>query len=210
MLEYISKADLLMRGWTIDSIRKFLGEPDKKAIRTSNLNQSYLYSFERVVAVEHSDRYTEWSAWASLYKQDNKKTVEDTAQAVVDYVSNLSIVLAHYDDLTLKINAVAHFNERLYDNYSGSTPLTEASINDPDFFLNRICVNYLRHCCTSYDIQLITRFQRLGSKYGRKLLKIKVLNTIAEIYPQLRKECNKQIERTELWQRKLNAEAASI
>ena len=60
--------------------------------------------------------------------------------------------------------------------------------------IKRTCVNFLRHECTEYDEHLYQLIGRVGRDEGYILIKSKVLGLIADKYPFLKKECNKQKE----------------
>ena len=68
-----------------------------------------------------------------------------------------------------------------------------ADKNSDKEFLDRIQVNYIRHCLTSYEEDLWSVFGETGAFEGRMRIKEEVLKKIAVLYPYLKKECKRQI-----------------
>jgi hypothetical protein len=63
-------------------------------------------------------------------------------------------------------------------------------------FLDRICVNYLRHRFSPYDDALTQIKGQVGAPEAKTLLRIRVYEAIAKTYPELEYECYRQrIER---------------
>jgi len=59
-------------------------------------------------------------------------------------------------------------------------------------FLNRIEVNYIRHNLTEYDRELEEMAGKIGVKEAVIKIKNRILDSIAEKYPELKGECVKQ------------------
>ena len=60
-------------------------------------------------------------------------------------------------------------------------------------FLSRIMVNYIRHNLTSYEDLLEELRGKEGKYEAYTKLKNKILEKIAEVYPELKEECNRQM-----------------
>jgi len=65
-------------------------------------------------------------------------------------------------------------------------------LNAPIEVLQRIAVNYLRHCLTHYEDMLYSVSGNFGADRIRITIKSKILNVIAEAYPYLKEECISQ------------------
>lgn len=107
-------------------------------------------------------------------------------QQLLDYVQSLEIVIP---DLTKKVlvrQACAHYNE--YNRSIGR----RATPKDPDEFIFRITVNYLRHETTSYERELERMAGHEAEREAHDALKEKILDAIAVAYPWIRKECAAQ------------------
>jgi hypothetical protein len=64
--------------------------------------------------------------------------------------------------------------------------------SDDEDFLCRITVNYVRHQMTNYEDSLRKIAGKVGTKEAYLHLKSKVLDAIAEAYPELAAECVRQ------------------
>ena len=62
-------------------------------------------------------------------------------------------------------------------------------------FIDRLCVNYLRHCCTSYERNLYKIFGKNGKNELYRIIKINTLNEISLKYPYLEEEVKNQLKR---------------
>jgi len=86
---------------------------------------------------------------------------------------------------------VAVVLERKKKGYPGLAWLADV----PESTADRWMVNYIRHNLTQYD-KIIERVlvDRVGREAGHALLKSKVLNQIAKVYPELKYECQRQLD----------------
>lgn len=107
--------------------------------------------------------------------------------SLIAYVDALEIVIPDMTKKNLVREACAHYN--LYNKQNGRT----ASPKDPDEFIFRISVNYLRHALTRYEDELARFAGHDDEKAAHDALKEKILNAIAKAYPWIRKECAAQI-----------------
>lgn len=106
-------------------------------------------------------------------------------QALLDYIENLSINILAMSKDDLFIRAIRDYN-RLHGKTSGKIDV----ITEEEFHM--LAVNSLRHSCSVYEVTLDYISGKVGSKIAYALLKNKILDKIAEIYPFLEKECKKQ------------------
>ncbi len=93
------------------------------------------------------------------------------------------------DAETLLDLAIDHYNARSNGNYVGAS-----RDSDPDF-LERIQVNFLRHELTNYDWHLGQLKGYTGVEEARGRVRERVLDAIAEAYPDLASECSRQSDR---------------
>lgn len=92
--------------------------------------------------------------------------------------------------------ACEHYN-LLHPNKPPADPLTNTS----PAFVERLCVNFLRHELSSYDtnrdaIRRLTSDPATAHEAGA-IIKARTLQAIAETYPQLYPECRRQAVRTD-------------
>lgn len=191
---YISTGKLKERGWTEGSIKKFLKEPDKMAQNPfySKAPEMRLYLLERI---EETEKQEDFQNWLNKSKPGREKisrksleTAEKRRKELFDYINSLEIEIEKLEDKSLYKLATRH-----YENLWGSRGKDKFVENGADKnFLNRISVNMLRHECSNYEEELGEIFGQIGVDEAYILLKNKVLNKIAEVYPFLAAECEKQ------------------
>lgn len=190
--------------WTEAAIRRFLGEPDQLKknpfYRTAAPMRHYLQ--ERVEKVEATD---EWASWrtrslkrSTAARQVAKRKEDDLLQEV----SRVRISVSAPPGLgTVRKAAVNHFNERSAERalWRGDIEYEPATLDSDRQFLDRITVNYLRHECTTYDDVLDSLARRVGKRKAYDLIRGRVLDAVAERYPELRSECVRQKEPPGSW-----------
>jgi len=86
--------------------------------------------------------------------------------------------------------ACGHYNEMAIerDKPFWATP------NSQRTFLDRICVNYLRHELSDYEPELHSVYGKVGATAARFEIRRKVYRAIAATYPDLAEECERQIQ----------------
>lgn len=89
--------------------------------------------------------------------------------------------------------ACSHYNQLKTDRTSSCRPWTVATPNCEPEFLERICVNYLRHQLSPYESHL--EQLRDSNNFDAAYLEIfeKVCDAIAAAYPWLKDECEEQL-----------------
>jgi hypothetical protein len=199
-LKYLSLAGLKAQGWTDAGVRKFLGEPDKLA---TNLHYASgpkvrLYAQERVHEVMATPDWQAWRVGAAVRSDKGKGVANRKRMALIATVKTLGVVLPVLKQDELITRACAHYNafqetrlaERGWDD--DFTPAAPAS--NPAF-LERICVNYLRHACTRYEQELDRIFGKVGVEEAREELFRHICEKIAAVYPRLAAACEAQVYR---------------
>ncbi|MBO0906799.1 hypothetical protein [Arthrobacter sunyaminii] len=176
------------RGWTDTQIKTFLPEPDQTARNPFSRKAApmKLYALERVEAIEATPEYQK-AREASRTRQiaartralAKKKEAVAAAQAL-----ELTIVPEPWQEMQDK--AIAHFNSRLRRSQS------PASRNTSKARLDRLTVNYLRHKQTSYEEELKEFKGVVGVGEAYLVVRNRILDLIADTYPQLRDECERQ------------------
>lgn len=189
--EYIIKKELKLRGFTEFSIKSFLKEPDK--IVKDSYMKYYLYDLKRVIEVENSQEFKEW-----FFKNKNKR--ETLKQKKIEYNEkqkeiNLDIV----KDFKVNINILKEkiLIDKAIEHYMARNEFSSVDTANKSF-VDRICVNYLRHCCTSYERNLDKIFGKIGKNELYRIIKINTLNEIALKYPYLEEEVKNQLKRLDV------------
>ena len=98
------------------------------------------------------------------------------------------------DEGELTRQAVAHYNAKDAD-FAGALrgESNHASLDAPQSFLDRISVNYVRHCLTDYDHYLSWIKGQSGEHQAIRELKRRLHEAVAEAYPWLADECDRQV-----------------
>ena len=186
---FLIAADLKKeRGWTETQIKTFLPEPDKTARNPFSRKAApmKLYALERVEAVEGTEEFRR-AREASRKRQlaARGRALEKKKQAVaVAEALELRILPEPWEDVQRK--AIEHYNSRLRRNQSPAGPRTTRSR------LDRLTVNYLRHQQTSYEEELKEFKGVVGVGEAYLVVRNRILDLIAQAYPALQAECERQ------------------
>jgi hypothetical protein len=144
----------------------------------------------------------------------NKETVlcaEQTQNFKLSAESKRETELARSDDKTKKlvraleacpisvnylskdslIDGMLH-SQLVWDWECRSYPLPESLVGIPTHLIEYRLVNYIRHRLTHYDRYCELLIGHIGQAKGYAVLKNKVLDKIAEVYPYLAAECARQ------------------
>lgn len=188
------------RHWTKSGIAKFLGEPDetKKNPHYSSAAEMQLYDMTRVRLVEATAEFQEWLE-QSLPRQ---KAAKDAAsrgaktrrKRTLERVEEMKIEIEDAVPKSVRKSAVREFNRNDVEDGPRSHP---ASLHSEKEFLDRITVNHVRHRRTRvdnrpYDAAISDLEGRVGKSAAYYRLKRRVLEEIANVYPALADECERQ------------------
>jgi hypothetical protein len=178
------------RGWTDTLIRKFVPTPDdtKPNPYSKNAAPMQLYCPERIKSIEQTPEFQERFAKSAARKSGAKKGVQTKTANLRQKVSREKIGVPKFKMKKLIEKACDHYNA-LQSFYNSDLFASEHS---PLIFLQRICVNYLRHELTQYDEVLDKMKGKVGCNDVYWDVRDKVLDKIAEQYPMLAEECRRQ------------------
>ena len=196
--EFVSKSTLKSRGWTDKSIESFLKKPDKttKNPYYTSASPMKLYLTSRVLVAEQSGEYIAFQKVSNKRKASSLKATQTKKKQLLQRIKECRIELERKSPTEVKQDAIVSYNDfkeqMLWEREHEYTPATE---NSDDEFLNRITVNYLRHNLSNYDDQLAAIFGRVGVGDAYAILNEKIYAKIAETYPHLREETEKQLKR---------------
>lgn len=191
---YIFKTQLKTdRNWTDGLIRDFLGEPDGLRYNWHHLSGPLqkLYLKSRVIAVEATEEFQR--AIANLKKRraasrvSSRRIAKKRREKIVQSVRDTDFCVPKLERQTLVNEACYHYNYRSSGEYIAS-PSSDLE------FLDRICVNYLRHECTAYDGILSATSGAVGCYEAKLEARLTVLQQIANAYPDLALECDRQMD----------------
>lgn len=106
-------------------------------------------------------------------------------------------LLAQIADLPIQVPKIKNYVHRACRHYNELWESREefdkhATTKDSKAFLQRISVNFLRHELSDYEDQLYTVFGKIGADAARSLIRDRILDQIAKVYPELSAECARQ------------------
>lgn len=193
---YVTKAQLKERGWTDTAIRKFTGEPDTTRRNPSYRKASSLlqYALDRIEKVEATPEFIAWKLRSQKRKESSQRGVEAKVHELLEQVKKIKVRLSKLSKKVLIKRAIQHYNDHRADTSSEwGWDYELASLSSDLFFLVRIQVNYLRHQLTKYDKELMKITGRVGKGEAYHVISKKVFTMIAETYPHLADECDRQL-----------------
>jgi hypothetical protein len=193
--EMLITSDLKKRGWTDALIRKFLQPPDQttKNPRYSSKAPMKLYLLTRVVRVERTRAFKQELAKVPERRKRAEKSTATKRAKIQAFIDSLAIHLPSLSAEQLKRAAIDHYNLRGSGlSVTRAESWRPASDHSDAAFLNRICVNFLRHVCTPYEAHLGAIAGATGVHEGYPRIKKKVLEAIALSFPWLEAECRLQ------------------
>lgn len=191
----ISKSQLKeQRQWTDSLIKRFLPEPDQ--VKRNPLYRKappmQLFRLERVIAIEESTDFQSGKAATDKRRTAGLVTADRKRKDTLDGVASLPApILPKLEPEKLTGRAIRHYNQLWEDR--GRYEKNAKPTDDPAF-LQRITVNYVRHMLTDYEHHLNALFRQVGKRDAIALVRQKVLQAIADAYPWLAGEANRQME----------------
>ena len=207
--DYLTKAALKKeRGWTEGAAIKFLGKPDKLGSNPySSKTPSHLYLLSRVEKTERTTQFKEWRAKSETPRNAARKAANTRKEKTLRKVrSRLGEIQLHpkargLSKKRLRKLAVASYEDHEMERNWDELPRL-VDKDAPTSFIHRIEVNFLRHEATLYDEELEEYAGSTGVREAVDMVRERVYEVIAEEYPYLKKECERQLaERraTEEW-----------
>lgn len=202
--DYITKAQVVARGWTESMVKKFLGEPD--ATKTNPMYKCAapmkLYDVKRVERIERSKSFREYMEAAAARKASARKAVTTKLEKALNYAKSVEIEIPAMDYTEVVKRACRAYNDwRQYDR-NGFLDIdfipADPRHSDADF-LRRITTNYLRHECSSYDEHLCELFGKTGVNEAHDILQRRINDEIKRTYPQLNPRLRRYVLMTEVW-----------
>lgn len=186
----INMKALLERGWTRTGIKKFLGEP--YVIEERKWPQRYCvnwYLKAVVVKVKATPAFRKFQRKKAARSRAAQKGVDTKYEKTMAFIDDLDIQVPQWDRENLVRRACESYNGLA----SGrDADFASASIDSDPAFLDRITVNYIRHCLTNYEAALYARFGKVGVDDAADMIRSMINSAIARTYPYLARECKRQ------------------
>lgn len=195
--EYIqthyTMSTILERGWTKTMIRNLLGECDKYGNGLYKRQPSQLYLIERVEQAEQTEEFKKLfakkQANSEARKNGAKKAVETKIEKLKKEIENMEIEILLIENNDILMNQAIRNYKDLMENRNRSITVDLSNKAEKE----RIVVNYIRHCLTSYDYHIYADLYGKVGKYNLwYLFQKRIYLKIAEVYPKYKKECSRQ------------------
>lgn len=201
---YLCKSQIIERdNWTEMAIKELLGEPDKtkpnpKYKRAAPMK---LYLESRVDAAEQNEDFQMFVTKNSKRRAGAKLAIVTKTNKAIEYASNIEIEVPSYPKKTIIELACQSYNSfQLYKQLNSRNHIyyhDEATPDSDVDFLERICVNYIRHQLTKYEEELNNIKGVVGKGEAYAILKKRINSAIGEQYPWLKNEAEEQTEEFE-------------
>jgi hypothetical protein len=191
--DMLKTAKLKERGWTDGLIKRFLGAPD--ATRRNRYRRKYpakLYLISRVERVEASLEFTEAKSKATARSKAARKSAQRKADSLLAEVEAMEVSVTRIPLKSLRQVAIDRWKAKQLRRRRVKAHGLEAG----EAIVRRWMVNHARHHLTGYDVHIRGLFAKVGKLRAYELLKMRTLQAIAAVYPELADECCAQVDRT--------------
>ena len=184
---HLSVAGLRARGWTAGMVRQLLGEPDHFRVNPYSraAPRIRLYCVERVEAAERSEEFRAVTAAAVRRSAAARVVARRRLREVLARITAEPIDVPRLAPRELAALAVEYRDRR-------DGALGTVGSADPGG-LDRWKVDCLRHQLARYDELLDGLYGGAGWAAGEELLRRRVYAAIAEAYPVLAREYERQL-----------------
>jgi len=199
MAEYknkICKAELKKRGWTEKLIKTLLPEPiERKNPHYKKAAPMLLWDLETVTELEKTPLLIEATSKKEKRSESAKAASEtrriNLCESSLQYDFDVrQIPLQQLREETIKDKEEWYAGQSWRDPVYGHCDTLGADEDTK----RRWEVNYIRHRLTSYNMACFSLGGLAGKDEAQYILKGKVLDQIAEVYPHLAEECERQKE----------------
>jgi hypothetical protein len=186
----ITLSELRKRGWTDSLVERFL--PECQATMT---NPHYktgprikLYVVARVQAIEASAAFQAAAERAKPRREASKRAAVTRKSRLTELIDRIAVAVPRFDWQTLIAKACKQYHVQA----TGPAPPTAREAEGRAVRLERLAVDYLRHVIMLNHRYVADRRGRLGVRLARTEFMRKVYDAIAETYPALKHECDRQ------------------
>lgn len=185
---HLTKSALLIRaGWTATLVSRLLGEPDQRKKVFGRTVPLALYEVARIEQAEVGADFALAQASVAKRKVAAAKAVATKTANLMAAIEAMPITVERLGLADVKRQAIDSYNMR-------SRSDSFASIADDPAFLERITVNFIRHELSEYDVALWEAAGKTGIARAVAEIRRRVYSAIAQAYPALSAECERQIE----------------
>jgi len=190
MSGYITKTDLKARGWSDSLIAGLLGDHDqeRRNPRYRSAAPMRLWLLERVIAGEEHAVFKNYQASRAKRSTASLATADRKRRELRQQVADLEITVPRCEASEILFASLSEWRS-----YQTSRGRDACGSDAPPNERQRWAVNYIRHNLTCYDETLYLDLAgNIGKREAARLLKERVLESIAEIYPEFAEEAQRQ------------------
>jgi hypothetical protein len=186
--EWISLAGLRARGWTPKLIERFLGPPERTAPNPHyrSAPPMRLWSLETVLKAQQDPAFQEALVQAQRRREGARKAALRRSELTLELARNLPIQIER-----IPPNELLQLVQEDYLAQKGEW-IEFKPWGKPDRLRDRLCVNYLRHEASEYDLHLEALQGKTGIAQAYLVLWERITQAIAEAYPELEAEAWRQ------------------
>lgn len=186
-VEMITQSGILLRnGWSKSVVVNLLGEPDLRKKIYGRSAPACLYCLDRVIAAESTPAFIDGKDILAKRKAAGVKAVKTKIDKLMSDIAKMSVVVQPVNPRRLQQMAIDAYND-------WNVLRDPASANSDEMFLQRICVNFIRHNLTEYDQALWAIAGKTGKDLAVTAIRQKVFSAIATVYPKFKDECFRQM-----------------
>lgn len=183
-------SELAARGWTATMVSRLLGDADHPTVRgrRNKIKTAARWDLGRVRRAEAGPEFGVLAGKAAVRSAAAKASAATRSVPVLEWARSVEIVPPVRRPIDeIRAAGVRHWEVR--------EARRGRERDRPG--LDRLACNLLRHEMTDYDALLDAKFGSLGVTEGRWIVRRRVYQAIASVYPELAAECVKQIARRE-------------
>ena len=193
--KYITKTELKTRGWTEEMIAGILPPPLVKPNPHYTRGKMYLWKEKDVVNGEKRQEFIDHCEKRKVYQKRAEAAVrtknEKMRTILAKAIEEIHVKQVSFEKVTLDALRAKQY-------WYMATGQDDMSVQGADSrTVERWTVNYIRHRLTEYDSFLFSAKGKTGISFAYPLYRKAVLEKIAEVYPSLEEECQRQISRNE-------------
>lgn len=190
----VTATQLRERGWTGKMVRELLGEPDARPPNRNYPDRAplRLYNLERVEEAERTDAFFELLDQSEARKDAVQKGKDAQRVRTLAEVEALDIQVPVLELEDLVVRSIERYNAWVYEQGEDRPGITLRSTGED---VMRVVVHYLRFTTPGYQELRAKLLHRTGAREARRRLNERMFQAIAEAYPDLEEECERQNRR---------------
>jgi hypothetical protein len=191
MGDYFYKTTLIKeRDWTEKLISRFLGSPDKR-VKNPHYSKmySYLYDKNKVTEAENDPDFITLKNKKLKEKKNrqagSKKAMQTKINIATEWAKNVVINIEIKDLQVLSDEAMENYNSHHEAAIDSGRKQEIEYLDYKSSFGSRVIRNYLRHCCSDYELYISINYGKTGVNEAYDIIRERIEKCIDNIYPEL-------------------------